>query len=144
MRHGEAASMAATDDVRPLTRTGLDQSRRAALSLKEKTLTLDLILASPLLRAQQTASEVTSIFPLVVETSDLITPESSPRGIIEYLEERFTTGSQPTVLLISHQPLASLLIEYLTGEIVSMSTANIAGIQLGELDRHQGSLQWVI
>ena len=56
LRHGQAEARAATDAQRPLTETGRQEALRMGEHLQGET--LEVILASPYLRAQQTAELV--------------------------------------------------------------------------------------
>ena len=81
-RHGPAGDkkewMAAgrDDSLRPLTKDGRDKTRKAAAGLSRLLDGLDVIAASPLKRAAQTADELTPYF----ESAKRITlPSSSPK-----------------------------------------------------------------
>ena len=65
MRHGHCPSLLEaglkSDSIRPLSERGRAEVRKAARYLAAKGVRAGLILCSPLLRAQQTAQEVSSI-----------------------------------------------------------------------------------
>ncbi|MFT7242935.1 MAG: phosphohistidine phosphatase [Candidatus Azotimanducaceae bacterium] len=153
MRHGEATPLVDSDANRALTAWGVEQAKNAARTLVEKGHRPDLLLVSPLLRAQQTASEVTKEAynkPSMVnqETLAILSPESSVENLVSYLGQRFEQSleqrGETEIMLVSHQPLVSLLIAFFSGEQVGMSTANVALVELNSWKRLSGDLKWVI
>ena len=153
MRHGEATPLVNSDANRALTTWGVEQAKNAARILVEKGYRPELILVSPLLRAQQTASEVSKVTYNQVttvnqETVALLSPESVVEDLVKYLEQFLELSLEERVeteiMLVSHQPLVSLLIDYLSGEQVGMSTANVALVEMNSWKRLSGDLKWVI
>jgi phosphohistidine phosphatase SixA len=145
MRHGEAMPMADSDANRALTAWGVEQSQAAARLLVEKSHRPELLLVSPLLRAQQTASEVAKeaynqAAMVNQETVAFLSPDGAIEDLVGYLEQRGETE----IMLVSHQPLVSLLIAFFSGEQVGMSTANVALVELNSWKRLSGDLKWVI
>jgi phosphohistidine phosphatase len=129
LRHGEAANKAPTDDQRPLTRKGEGEALTSAAHLIGQP--LDAILASPYLRAQQTATLVHEAlrFSAAVRTVPWLTPESDPLAVAGHLER---LGLEH-VLLVSHQPLVGNLVGLLQhgnlSEPEPMSTASLAELE---------------
>jgi len=129
LRHGEAEPQARSDDQRELTEHGRKQVLRSAAHLLGQP--LDAIVASPYVRAQQTARLVHDALgfaePLV--TVPWLTPDSDPARVIAELDAL----NLDHVLLVSHQPLVSCLLGLLVhgsrqaGE--PMSTASLAALQ---------------
>lgn len=101
MRHGQASWSAATDAERALTPEGREQVQKTAEQLK--SIPVDLVLASPYLRAQQTGKIVSDTLGCKQDTLESITPEGHPPGIINELPE------SGTILLASHMPLVGRL-----------------------------------
>ena len=101
MRHGQASRSAASAAERALTFEGRKQVLKTAGQLKP--LSVDLILASPYLRAQQTGKIVSDTLGCKLDTLGSITPEGHPPGIINELPE------SGTILLASHMPLVGRL-----------------------------------
>lgn len=130
LRHGQAEPMAASDPQRALTERGRAEVR-AMLPLFDDT-PLDVILASPYRRAQQTAELVSRALAHArgVATAGWLTPDDDPRQALDFLGER----SERNVLLVSHQPLVgqliSLLIEGHKGGHYPMPTAGLACIEM--------------
>lgn len=106
LRHGQAEARAATDAQRPLTETGRQEALRMGEHLQGET--LEVILASPYLRAQQTAELVRQCIGLrrAVVTVDWATPDDDPLAVLDRLAER----SESNILLVSHQPLVGTLL----------------------------------
>ena len=125
MRHGDAPFI---NGERQLSELGRAEARLMARWLKDQS-SSDLVLVSPLLRAQQTADEVFSVipqeFPKLEES--LLKPESDPKLSCEYFEAL----GQKSVLLISHMPLVVNLMEtWLPSQGRYFPTASIAEIEL--------------
>lgn len=106
LRHGQAEPHAATDAKRPLTEFG----RQEVLDMVQRLLQEppDVILASPYLRAQQTAELVREQLSMrrAVVTVDWATPDGDPLAVLDHIAER----SEANVLLVSHQPLVGQLL----------------------------------
>ncbi|AQZ95954.1 phosphohistidine phosphatase SixA [Halopseudomonas phragmitis] len=109
LRHGKAQAMAASDPQRALTERGRADVLHMAELLRDQQ--LDGILASPYLRAQQTAGLVGEHlnFARGVATAPWLTPDDDPMQVINYLSER----TEQSLLLVSHQPLVSQLVSLL-------------------------------
>lgn len=109
LRHGEAEPNAATDAERALT----DAGRAEAIHMAEQLAghSLDVILASPYRRAQQTAELVRQqlSFRRGITTADWLTPEDDPMAALDHLADR----RESDLLLVSHQPLVGQLISLL-------------------------------
>jgi len=132
LRHGEAEPQARSDAERMLTKHGRKEVLKAAGLLAGRP--LKAILASPYVRAQQTAELVREALGFVgaIGTAPWLTPDSDPREVLQYLSERDETE----LLLVSHQPLlgdlAGLLIHGHRQEPLPMKTASLAELE-GEM-----------
>lgn len=106
LRHGEAQATARTDAERELTAHGRHEVLQSAAHLIGKP--VHLVIASPYVRAQQTAQLVREALGLSVEITiaPWLTPESDPDQVLR------TLAGHPAehVLLVSHQPLVGALI----------------------------------
>lgn len=129
LRHGEAEPRANTDAERRLTAHGREQVLRSAARLLGQP--LQAIIASPYVRAQQTAALVhdTLGFTEPVRTVPWLTPESDAVQVIGEIER---LGLEQ-VLLVSHQPLVGSLVSLLeqghTQSPAPMSTASLAQLE---------------
>lgn len=114
MRHSHAVpeGPALVDDHRYLTDKGRDVARAVAQKLKEKSVQLDAIVTSPLVRAVQTAELMAQgLSPgLGVQASSPLTPGIPPQVIAGRLA---TYGS--AVLVVGHEPGISMLGAVLVG-----------------------------
>ena len=128
LRHGDAAAAAATDADRPLTPRGRDEARRAGLLLKKLGVRPDVLLASPLVRAQETAriasAEISA--PPVVATEHLV-PSSDHRQIMAEL----SALNAERVLCVGHEPHIGEFVALLT----TGSRAARIFVEKGSLDR---------
>ncbi len=129
LRHGEAEPRARTDAERNLTEGGRRDVRRSATFLRGKP--LQVVLASPYQRAQQTADEVCKAlgFSGRRETVDWATPESDLEEALRALDLR----GESDLLLVTHQPfvgnLAGWLVNGSHAEPLPMATASLAELE---------------
>ncbi len=107
LRHGEAEGHARTDAERNLTEHGRAEVLRSAAHLIGQP--LSAIIASPYVRAQQTAQLVREAlgFEPDIRTVPWLTPDGNPLQVLEKL------NSDDNVLLVSHQPLVGSLVSFL-------------------------------
>ncbi|MEO8489887.1 phosphohistidine phosphatase SixA [Pseudomonas sp.] len=107
LRHGEAEAHAPSDAQRNLTEHGRGEALRSAANLIGQP--ISAIIASPYVRAQQTAQLVREAlgFEPEIRTVPWLTPDSSPLQVLEELR------TDDNVLLVSHQPLVGSLISFL-------------------------------
>ncbi|WP_251359607.1 phosphohistidine phosphatase SixA [Kangiella sp. TOML190] len=127
MRHGDAPTI---EGMRQLSAKGIAEARTMGQWLSEQSLT-DTILISPLLRAQQTATEVMAYFKHDFKKADesLLKPEADASLTIEY----FQALEAESLLLISHMPLVVNLLEaWLPGAGRYFPTAAIAELEIND------------
>ena len=112
-RHGEAACNAPTDAQRPLTERGREALYFHWQQLRQEGVQVNQLIASPYLRAQQTAACIARVYGLAdIHTCDSLVPDSTPSL---FLEEFITEPLRPGLALISHMPMVSQLTAYWTG-----------------------------
>lgn len=147
MRHGEAAHFAASDAERELTQHGITQSLAVAQACeKQGEETLDLVLVSPYVRAQQTWQVISPLFSVKEQmTYEEITPYGNAEEIYTYVSALAQVKSLNSVLLVSHLPL----VGYLTAEFVPGMTPPMfptSGLVCLEFDpeTQKGELLWHI
>src|SRR5438552_18375742 len=123
IRHGiaEDPATAATgqDDAgRPLSKEGKRMMKHVAAGLGELVEKLDVIGASPLLRAQQTAQIVAKVYnDLPVEPVNALLPENEPSDLLPWLERH---ASDKIVAVFGHEPHLGFLVTWLmSGQKVS-------------------------
>jgi len=124
IRHATAenpATVAATgqdDPGPPLSKEGKRAMKRVAAGLAELIDKLDVIAASPLVRAQQTAQIVAKVYnDLPVETVNALLPENEPSDLMPWLERH---ASDNIVAVVGHEPHLGFLVTWLmSGQKVS-------------------------
>jgi phosphohistidine phosphatase len=119
LRHGDAEEHAAAggDAARALTADGRKKLDRAVRAWSLVVGHVDCILASPLLRAQQTAKifRGTLASPPAIETEPALLPEADPHQALALLHARCCDGREG-VACVGHEPhLGRLLGLLLTG-----------------------------
>jgi len=128
LRHGEAQAQAPSDERRALTEHG----RREVLdSLAQLSPLPEAILASPYLRAQQSAALAVQQLGYggAVETVSWLTPDEDPREVADKLCSR----QEDSLLLVAHQPLLGALAGWLCEghrqAALAMRTASLACLE---------------
>lgn len=99
------------DELRPLTPRGMERMQMAARGLMTLALPVERLIASPLVRAQQTAEILAPTLEIrQCETEALLSPEVPTSLVIDWLRK------QPRIeglALIGHEPNLSQLLETL-------------------------------
>ena len=105
MRHGQADWSAPSDNERSLNRQGRQEVSSTVARLAGQQ--VDRIIASPYLRARQTAAIASEAFAVAVETLEALKPEGDSASVVQALP------TQGVVMLVSHMPLVSCLAGFL-------------------------------
>ena len=108
LRHGEAEPRKTTDAARELTKHGRKEAHAAGECLAKHASAKLVVLASPYMRAQQTAEAVLhelKSHKIPLRTVDWCTPDDDPVKALDHLAQREETE----LLLVSHMPLVSAL-----------------------------------
>jgi phosphohistidine phosphatase len=151
MRHGIAADASAemSDADRALTAEGVRKTARVAVGLQKLGAKPDLILSSPLRRAEETARLV----------ADVLAPNSSvelyPPLAGGFAVEDIIKGLRPhrhasELLLVGHEPDLGHLASYLLTGAANLAPlpfkkAGVAAISLGAVPpRSAGLLEWFL
>lgn len=115
MRHGEAAQMANSDAERQLTIRGRLESLSVVKEAFEQELSVDKVLVSPYIRAQQTWEEISShIHCKDVESCEDITPYGQAERVYDYVMALIESENLDSVFIVSHLPL----VGYMTSEFI--------------------------
>ena len=136
MRHGQSPGMLEAgvkrDFDRPLSERGRRDAREAAAYLNEHGVIPELVLASPLLRAQQTAQEVTTALsrPTPLKSYEPLSNQIS--GSELFIELGKETGLPGSVMLIGHLPQLPELTHHLTGVDISIAPAGLLALDVAE------------
>ncbi|CAJ1861288.1 phosphohistidine phosphatase SixA [Aeromonas dhakensis] len=143
MRHGQAGMNAKTDEQRPLTEQGIEESihmaRWLAPQLGGK---LDRVIHSNYLRARQTWQSICSELPKAgaVEESGDITPYGDPAFVASYLTA--LAAKHDSILMVSHLPLVGYLVQSLCPAAGAPMFAT-SGLACIEWQDGKGALLWL-
>jgi phosphohistidine phosphatase len=133
LRHGLAVDRSKPgykrDADRPLTPKGKQRLWRVAEAMQEMELELDAIIASPFLRAAQTAEIVAEAFEMQKKLSraEHLTPNGNPKLLLEHIAQM--KPAPKDVLLVGHEPYLSQLI----GLLVAGNTNVLIDLKKGAL-----------
>ena len=126
LRHGEAAD-GSPDADRRLTEKGEQQSRAAGAALAALDVELDACLASPKVRAAETARLACE----QLDGVDVTLEQKLAGGPFD--AESLVAGLGEEVLLVGHDPDFSMAVHRMTGAQVRMKKGGLAGVHKGEL-----------
>lgn len=139
-RHGEAGN-AVTDRMRELTSVGQDDigfgcHQFQGLCSERELPHPELILFSEWVRTTQTAEIIANAFTDAVTVScRALIPGSGPRDVDAELDRRKTAGQLPEhLLLVSHQPLVSALVDYYLGSVGLVAPLVPGGLAVLEMN----------
>ena len=147
LRHGDAVeSSSYHDSERPLSETGIQQAHAVARFFQSSATPLDLIIASPLARAQQMAQPTRDALKVKeFLTSEYLVPYADHRQLFDLLGER----KEESVLCVGHEPFMSNAIALLvfgeTSPHVEMKKASLACIEtIRPLKKFPATLKWLL
>jgi phosphohistidine phosphatase len=113
LRHGIAVERGTPgykkDSDRPLTKEGIDKMHQIAECILAMDLKFDLILSSPLVRAEQTARIVAEELDEEVTFTDHLSPDGNALELVREINDE----KPQRVLLVGHEPDLSRLISLL-------------------------------
>jgi phosphohistidine phosphatase len=141
MRHGEAEPQYLSDSERQLTAAGQAEVSQMAEWLHHHYSAFDQIFSSPYRRTQQTAALLVqkSVSTQAVEVNTDLVPEGNAQLVVDFLDTLYAENPQARILLVSHMPLVSFLVEAFTrsGQTPIFDTAGVACI---DYHQHKGML----
>ena len=146
LRHGEAEANASSSAGRQLTDAGVEEVLNVARQFALRNLRIDRCLASPALRAQQTAETFLSMQFVTpeIETLEALSANQRAAQLMHYLEN----VREENVLLVSHNPILSELLALLTsGNIDHMhilETGNLACVTLDIVGLGMGMCPFIL
>jgi phosphohistidine phosphatase len=135
------------DTERPLTRQGRTTMARVANGLRQQVRSIDVLAASPLVRAAQTASIVAKEYGgLSTDTVPALAPQSAPSAFAAWLR---TQRGAEMVAIVGHEPHLGMLITWLiSGLRDSHITLEKGGACMLEIDGQPGvrcaTLDWLL
>ena len=117
IRHGIAAARGEQypdDSKRPLTGRGIARLKKHAKALEDLGIGFDLIIASPLVRARQTADVIAESLKVKppVATADALAPAGTPAAVIQEIAKH---ARKARVALVGHEPNMGELAARLIG-----------------------------
>jgi phosphohistidine phosphatase len=148
LRHGDAEdSLGVPDEERGLTPEGRRKLRAVLSRARAAGAGADLVLSSPLRRAQETAALAVEILgaggpPLKTK---VLLPGAAPAGV---WDEVRVHRDQARLLLAGHEPILSRTVAYLVGApeaAVDMKKAALARVDLDQFGAApRGVLRWLM
>ena len=152
MRHGIASEpndpSLEQDRQRPLTDVGREKIEQIARKLKKLAINPDLILSSPYVRAQQTASIVAKEFDLQkhIILSDLLQPAGTADTIVNAIVENYLADE---LLIVGHEPCLGLLISFLAAAnldlAINIKKGGVCCLSTDDLRmERRAALEWLL
>ena len=151
IRHGLAGEHGShhPDEERPLTSEGQKKTRQVAKHLRDLEVRFDLVLTSPLVRAQQTAEILIDVgLSKRLEQASSLAPGGNLQAWVEWLQT-WERSPQRSLALVGHEPSLSQWAETLIwgqfkGAIV-LKKAGVIGLSLPTEGNPiaQSSLVWL-
>jgi phosphohistidine phosphatase len=152
LRHAEAGEANAegytTDAARALTPKGIKRTRQLANALRQMEITFDVLLTSPLIRAQQTAEIVARSLGKEKQLRHVsqLAPDAVLTDVLALIESVRTKAS--SLLLVGHEPSLSRLISLLcTGGSnlgLTLKKGGLCRLELNEAKPGSASLEWLL
>ena len=153
LRHGEAVERSDADykddAKRPLTPKGIQRTKSLAHALRQLGITFDVILASPLVRARETAEIMERGLRLHgrLELTDHLAPDGELRKLVAQIN-----GIRPapkSVLLVGHEPHLSGIISLLCtggqGLALTLKKGGLCRLEVEHVSCDRcASLEWLI
>jgi phosphohistidine phosphatase len=145
LRHahaGDSMTWEGDDELRPLTDKGRRQAERLGRLLAAAGLVPDVVLASPLLRARETAEIVAEALGVVAR----LEPQLGEMVDLAMVEQILDDAGNPRrPLLVGHDPDFSALVSELVGAPIAMRKGSLARIDAERpLEPGGGELRWLV
>jgi len=133
MRHGDAEPQFVSDALRQLTPQGIREVEQMAAYFAANAEPFDYIISSPFVRAVQTAELMLAQQPTSTQRQQIpeLVPEGDSAQVQLYVDALLSLKPKARVLLVSHMPLVSFLVERFTqpGKTPIFATASCALVQ---------------
>jgi phosphohistidine phosphatase len=143
MRHCESESGPQDDPTRQLTETGKRQAREMGAFLARQIGRVDLVITSWMARARDTAAPMAAALGCErIEETPML--EAERIAVLAWREIRIlaTLHEAETVLVVSHHPLVSALIEELTG--ADTGEGGMPRGAVASIDNDAAALRWLV
>jgi phosphohistidine phosphatase len=150
LRHGKAEDGTAEggDEARRLTKKGAEEIGGVGLWMAAQGLTFDLITASPLVRAQETAAIIAMTLEYKKKPGswDVLAPGGEPDAVCHAISRHAKSSA---ILLVGHEPLLSSLVSrIISGNEdagIIMTKGGLAKIRdVTFTQRPSGELHWLL
>ena len=133
-RHAQAAA-GEPDELRGLTPAGVEQARSRGASLASSEPPPALVLSSPLLRARQTAEEISGAAGCPVLVDDRLGPGATAEALLAAVgaaAESLREQADGAVATVGHQPDCSEIALALTGRDPGFPAAGVVAVDLAD------------
>lgn len=151
LRHAEAVSPedSIPDPERSLTADGVRTMKKSGLGMRALKIKVDLVLASPLVRARQTAELAAEALGMKrkIGVAHSLAPEADPEAMIAELAQKH--AARKNILLVGHEPhlghLASLLLTGTTDLPVAFKKGGLMALKLDSAPcKGSATLKWFL
>jgi phosphohistidine phosphatase len=146
LRHGQSVARSqwsGSDESRPLSESGVSAMAHAAWTLARLGVRPDVLITSPLERAQRTAEIVAPALGLEARLS---TERCLGKGFgmkqLRRLLRRHSDAS--SMMLVGHNPELTTIIHKLTGAHVALSKGGVARVHLSARKSRSAELIWLL
>jgi phosphohistidine phosphatase len=146
LRHAEAEDDPTRDEQRALTNKGEKQARNIGKFCRNHSIIPEMILSSPLLRAEQTArffaEEVDR--PDLVKLADFLRPGMTAEKAFSCIEKY---SEKASLLLVGHEPDFSKLAGSLIGtnsRNIHFRKATLMSVKLAKMESGAGTVDFLI
>ena len=146
LRHGQSvprSEWSDRDESRPLTEAGVSAMAHAAWTLARMGVTPDVLVTSPLERAQRTAEIVAPVLGLEgrLSTERRLGKGFGMKQLRRLLRQHSRAGS---IMLVGHNPEFTTIIHKLTGAHVALSKGGVARVHLAARKSRSAELVWLL
>lgn len=150
LRHGlaEEQSHSGKDRDRVLTAEGIKKTRTSGKALRKMELQFDLVLASPFVRAWQTAEIVVEECGCgkALQRCDALSSGAPMSGVLEEITR--AAAKCNSVMIVGHEPdlskLISVLLSGSPGLAITMKKGGLAKLMLAVGEPGTARLEWLL
>ena len=138
IRHGLAGKRLddeAKDQLRPLTKKGKEKMKNIAKGLNKLNITFDVILTSPLVRAEETAEIISAHCGMskAPKVTELLMPNASYQSLTKSLNQLKEPGR---IAIVGHEPFLSGFVSFcLSKSNHSFIKIKKGGVLMLEIDK---------
>lgn len=134
------------DSERPLTEEGIEETKMVARGLKCIGVKPDLVVASPLVRARQTADIINAELGGELTTTDSLAPGVTASNVFKFLKKY---PNSEEIFLVGHEPdMGELVKEIVAGGFefsLPFKKAAVCCVEVADLPPTMpGTLKWLV